>query len=639
MKKLLLSALMAATIATASATLTDVGYCNDTYFYPYSGLTIDHNANIGVAVKIPADMIANYAGGKIIGLKIAAGSDASNHPVTAFLRKGTLDSENLTSTNEYISYNQSGGWDQILYDTEWTIPEGLDEDIYFGVFTSNPERKYILNTSTLSRKADAGQYYLTEQVEGEKDDWFDISELNNYADYTIIAIRAIIELPDESYQNVMFLTKVVAPKIGIEGETTDALVYIKNDGQVPITSFEMTYTLGDKTFSQPITLEEELPVGFTTSRGNRLPIKYLGTGTQKVSITKVNGVENDAAEGTRTAEIEIISVPQETAEKYTRRPLVEYYCSESDHNSGTFEANMMVPGMAPFAGQVTYLPHHSNDKFGQNPVDVPAIIDGKEDILTLTDGDRLAQALYGGSLGAISIPSMVIDRTVQIDIAVLIGAPTAVMGNTLYPGDNAASIAYREALRRPTFASIDLTSKYDADNATVEITAAGTIEDNILPEGEKAKLSVFIIEETVQSDSQELPESESVNEQYPDGIFTHARVIRQTVTPFNGDEIEAGDFSKNYKVDIENPRWNTTHMKVVAILQRPETNDMWNRDIINTAEAPMTDDYVDSITEVEEITDAPAVYYNINGQRVASPAVPGVYLEQRGNTTRKIYVK
>lgn len=631
MKKLLLSAFIGAiggfSAYADSSTMTEFGYCDDPYIWIAEGISYGYDGNIGLAIRIPANAVQNYRGGKIIGMKIAAADQANEQEVRAFLRKGSLTSENLTSTTDNISWtplnSTMGDYSNILFDSEWTIPTDLTEDLYLGLYTTVTANQRVVGTSSYSASAKTNTVYIADTndlTELEPSNWDDITTIPTIYSSNI-CLKCIIELPSENYQNVMVINDAYMPNFAAVGKYTTGYFYFKNDGPTPITDFEITTTLGEESTAQTITIEgDPMPVGYNATTPLGVPINALGTGKHTVSITKVNGQPNDASAESSKFEFDLVGIPTEIASQHVRRPLYEYFCSETDHNSGRYQDQLIVPSIDAFKGHVTYLPQHSNDKFGQNPIDTPVYIGGEPTTITLTDGDRWAIKLYNG-INSVGIPAATIDRTIQMQKVVLAGK---VMAQTPMGSGTPTPLAFtyfmNEALTTPTFASVEIENDYNVENNTVNIKVSGTIAD-LLPEGEKAKLSVFIIEETVESDSQELPDMENIDELYPGRIFTHARVVRQTITNFYGEELEPGmDFVKTYNVEIENPRWNTDHMKVIAVIQRPETNDFLKMDVINTAEEPMTDNYVESGLETIETVRTPDnTLYDLQGRRLSAP--------------------
>lgn len=630
MKKFLLSALMGVLGLTAMAgsdAQVTFGYCNDEFVWVSDGLKDEQDMNFGLEIRLPARNIINYKGGKIVGLQIGASSDAYEHEVHAFLRTKAPNGEIVTETTDYIGWeamdNQGRGkLSDILFDKEWTIPEDLKNDLYVGLYTHIPADKAIIGFSANQQVAPSRSVYVAytyDQDVAEPTEWADITTLpfpvSNFA------IKCIIELPAENYQNVLMIENGYMPNICKADDTTTGLFYLRNEGLNEVKSFELTTTCGEQSLTSRFVYEDEgIKTNFTTPYAQPFPVPVFGTGHYKVEITKVNDEENTAADK-RAAEFDIVAVPAEVAEKHVRRPLYEYYTSENDHLSAINMDDCIRPVMQAFKGRFTFLAHHTNDKFAQNPVDVPSFVEGEQGFVTLSDADYWAMHLCNG-FNDIMMPSAPLDRTVHMNKVIYGGRAVAKHSMTITPTPQmmlADGQLMNQALSIPTFASVELDNKYNADTNTLEVKASGTIAD-LLPEGEKAKLQLFLIEESILSDSQEFQESASTAIRYPDGTYTHPRVIRQNITAdFWGDELEPGqDFLKTYTCELESTRWNPDHMKVVAVIARPETNDYLHMDVLNSAEKPITDTYEEpsAIATVEVENVGGNAIYDLQGRKL-----------------------
>ena len=611
------------------AATTEFGYCKDNVIWKYEGITLDHDANIGVAIRIPHESLYYYKGGRVVGFTFGAADGCKDHEINAFLRKGSPTSENVTSTTESVSFDEVNGSQgrltSVLFDKGWDIPEDLDEDMYLGLFTFQPANKHIIGLSAQSQNAPDNAVFLADTSDlsvKEPDNWSDINNLG----VTNVVLRAIIELPADNYTGVLQVVNAYMPNICQVGKPTNVYLYLKNDGTTEISSFTVNFACGEQSQTIPVTIEGgAMPIGYEsgTREALAIPVEVYGTGKHVLSITQVNGEDNGALEKDRTAEFDLIGVPEEEANKHTRRPLYEYYCSENDHKAGVYEKDLVAPVIAAFEGRCVYLPQHADDKFAQNPVETPAIIDGKQTTIELSDADRWAIRLFGDDINLVTIPAACIDRTLKMGIVREAGK--SFMDNVFASGvpyPQFAEIFVNEALNTPTFASVEVDNAFDAENRVATIKVSGTIAD-LLPEGEQATLSVYIVEESVWSDSQEFPDDESMAERFPDGMFDHMRVVRETVTPFWGEELKPGeDFVKTYVKELDNPTWNADHMKVVAVIQRPQTNHYLKLDVLNSTEEPLTDTYNtdSSISSVESSVNAGDVIYDLQGRRLSNAA-------------------
>ena len=637
---MLLGAAVIPAFADKAAT-TDYGYCNDDNISIGEGLAIDANANIGLAIRIPKESLTNYKGGRIIGFIFAAADGCKEHEINAFLRPGTWIEEEGTktlkfgetvaSTTDYVSFIPYAGYmglaEEKLFDKGWTIPEKLDEDMYLGLYTYQPAQKHIIGLSTLKQTAPANSVFLADTSDltvKEPDNWEDVNSLITVGANNPV-LRAIIELPSENYSNVLQIVGAYMPNICPVGAPSNVYLYLKNDGTSEISSFEITLSLGDTSNNYPITLSGgSMPLRYESPNRNpiKIPVNVLGTGKHVLTISKVNGEENGALDKDKSYEFDIVGVPTQIAQQHIRRPLYEFFATETYYKSGIYEKDYVVPAINAFKGRITYLPHHAHDKFAQNPIDVPAYINGEPTTIELSDADRLSIKLCQNDINKEMLCANCIDRTLSMQTLEIGGGKTSMDQVLISCATDKASIEYYipDALNIPTFASVELDNQFNAETRVATIKASGTIAD-LLPEGEKAKLSIFVIEETVWTNSQELPDSEDMLERFPDKNFNHSRVIRETVTDFWGDELEPGkDFVKTYTIELDNPNWNVDHMKVVAVVQRPETNDHLHLDVLNTAEEPLTETYEESgISQIEGSARFSTVIYDLQGRRLNAP--------------------
>ncbi len=636
MKKLLLSALACLAALGAYAQDDDktlqkeLGHTNDQYVSMGEGIGLGEDGTLGVAVRFTAKQLQQYKGGKIVGMMVGAGDGCkTDQPVRIFLKKRDLFSESLIEQNDLIAWEQGpqyyGLLSPILFDTPWDIPDNIREDIYVGLYSDVKGGQNVIGVSMNNQTASERTVFLAESFEGDKapsnwDDILSIPELSAMPNNAIL--RLLIELPAENYRNVVVFKNGFMPNICIANDHNTGYFLLKNDGDKTVKDFDLAITHGDNTINQHFSIEGEGLLSNKSSEGPQpLPIYISDTGHYVIEITRINGEENTATDK-KSVEFDIVAVPASVAVEHVRRPVYEQYCSESDYNTGVHTDLYIKPFINAHKNGITFLPHHASDKFLQNPVDVPAIVEGKQDFMTLSDADRWAIILCGGASNVI-MPSCTIDRTIQMaKVNLNVAIANTPMGNgTIVP--KAAEICFADAVKVPTFASVALENNYDAATNMINVKASGSIAD-LLPEGEKAKLSLFLIEESIETDSQEFPESEQYAQMYPDGKFTHPRVIRQNITDdFWGDELEPGqDFVKTYSFELENPRWNVDHMKVIALIQRPETNEFLHHDILNSAEEPLTETYEEpaSINSVAIDRTEKGGIYDLQGRKLNVPA-------------------
>lgn len=145
---------------------------------------------------------------------------------------------------------------------------------------------------------------------------------------------------------------------------------------------------------------------------------------------------------------------------------------------------------------------------------------------------------------------------------------------------------YEEALARPTFVAIDMQAKYNLADMTAEIRVEGDIADGVILDDEPLFVSLFVVEDGVESMSQ-LGNDDPDTKLPSEDPYIHNNVIRLQPTPMYGEQLESnsGAFSKTFDIEVE-PDWNTENMRIVACVNRGEENGHYDKEIINAAEIP-----------------------------------------------------
>ncbi len=598
--------------------------------WPATGIpvTVD-GATIGLSMKFSAAMLAPYQGGKIVSVRCAFGDGASNSPVKFFVRKGSANAENLASSDINVNF----GWNTADF-TPVTIPAGNTEDFYVGCICNPPKDKYFLYGSTYGGLK-ANECYLCFNAEQPlaQQEWADKYMVYPTEPYPWL-LFVTVQMPDGSLENILNLERSVHNNTGIAGSTGSQFMTVSNGGTNDINSIEITMTQGDKSWNHKVDLESAIPGGTSATVSIMAPFNYLASGDVKIEISKVNDQPNNAGENERSFDASLVAVPADVAKNFTKRPVLELVVGETQYRSASNYAECIEPMQEAYGDRITELIHHHIDQFSMNVVDDFPWDDALRLIYTYTE--NMNDARY---------PCMWVDRCDQLN------NPLTLTGNYKatvcydFITPMFLSAIFDEALAVPTFASLELVPTYDAEARTVKLTVNGNITPGVLAEGEVPTLHVYLIEKNVASTSQELPDSEWTDENYPadpvTGLRTyiHPSVIRVMPTPLFGENItESGEFTRTYDMELESRSWNAENMRCIAFVQRPMTRNIRNRDIINSAEVPVTET---SIRNVDADTaDSTAEFFNISGMRVdRSKLTPGIYVVRNGKTVKKILVK
>lgn len=624
LRGMLASVLTAGAAATAHSQSIDIGYANvqQDQVYAYDGVATDEDASVYVAAILTPDIMQTYAGGRIVALRMGWSCSYQTGKVDMFIREGSLNAENTITKTGTAKF----GWNTFTLDTPYQIPEN-PENIVIGYHVNTKAKTYCIPHSWLNTKP-ANSFYITQdnfKLPDGRYEWEDVSQT-----YGPLLILAVIEV-DNDITNRAEITTIVAPEIFNEGDTGTGLFTIANRGSNDISKIRLQYKLGDKEKKHTISLSSSIKPN--SSSKISVPVAALGTGETTVSIVQVNGKPN-GLETSKT--LPILTVPKEVSDKYTRRPLLEYFGSEGSHYNVLYYESYFMGVYEDYKDQMSIVCHHLNDQFmTRDDEDTQMLVD-------LADGD----------LTQVQVPSMTLDRSIQSSNA-LIFSPLTVAYSILTPTPYAVAV-YDEALAVPTFANINVSNTYDADKAEVTINVNGYIEPGVLPEGEKLKLTVYLLEDNVASTAQDWADANQ--EEAYGGVYHHQNLIRQQPVPIWGDELDGdGNYSRSYVVEIDPEEWKQEDMHVVALLHRSENNIRTSRQVINCAEAAFGQSSIHEITldgtsdvqvavtdgtiTVNGSTDGVRVY-TLSGAQVANRSLAaGLYVVAKGAFTSKVLVK
>jgi hypothetical protein len=597
--------------ATAATTTRDFGYVDPSEtVYEATGWSYTVANEQAYVIKIPAATLATYGGGTVKALKFGWCSRTAGK-VTAIVRSGAIDSETVASQDATVKF----GWNTITFSEPYTLPNP-PEDLYVGVRLTMPVNEYCVATGTYSAILKGVNFttdYAVNDYYGGAEIWEDLYPYDTNAGN--LMMLAVVEYDADAHLNELAITDIRYSNVALAGEYGTAKMTFVNEGSNNVNSLTVSYSIDGETKYKNLSLTDPITPGST--KDVAMPLLALGTGTMTVGVSHVNAKPNNI---TSSLDINMLAIPDYVAEKYVKRPVAEYYGSESEHYTpGSMYFPAFIEGLDSYGDAISMVAHHLDDKF--------SVGDDEDTQLMLDMVDNDSSLVY--------LPMMTIDRCNQVNnLSPMSGTPAFFV---LQPGF--VNYAYDEALAVPTLASVNIDGTYDAATHTGSLTISGTIEPDVLPADEKLWLTTYIVEDSVATDSQEFPSSDKILEMYPDGIFYHSGVIRVQPCDIHGEEMAEGDYSVTYPFELDED-WNWLNMRVVAFLQRPQTNDKFDRNIINSGERRLS--AVASISEItaDEALDNAQEIYNIGGQRLSRrPTTPGIYLVRSGNQAQKVVIR
>lgn len=588
-----------------------VGYPIDyDYIYSYDGFGgLDKDTKIGAAILVTRDMVAPYIGANIKGLRIGWADPTASTKATTFART-ELNGEDLAAGTGTLYDRNNGSWNTVNFKTPITIAEDFDH-IYVGYQCTLKAGSW--GVSNMYPHNQAGSAFLSR--EGVNDEsgqllWEDLSESGT------LSIQLIVEGETSEYGNIASLQNLRRYPIATQGETSDGLLTLCNEGMSSINSLTLTYTLGEKSEEKTIPLKTAILKGKKANIA--VPVCNLGTGEHSVSITKVNDADN-RLKGTIT--YYQTAVPADVAERYTRRPLVEWIESENAWNCVKYYDDYLAPGIDSYRDRMSLLSCHFEDQFMTG--------DDEELEMLLHLCDKDSSKIY--------VPTFMIDRTQMVTYssdAICNYAPWAqgvVMPQFVGP-------LYEAALELPTFASVTAEIDYDEQTLKGQITVSGEVAENILAESDELGLVVVLVEDKVDSDSQLIDEvkqddkkdDKKVRRKGDDdgsqvyGHVTHNNVGRYRLTPLYGDVItEEGTYSKTYDFELEED-WKVQDMRVLAYLTlNPQKNGKWRGNVINSTEQAFPTPEGIRTTTLSSTTGRA---YDLQGRQLQGHAAKGIMI-------------
>lgn len=593
-----------------------IGHCNySEQIYEWDGLSYPDDIRAGVAVKLTRDMFADYIGGKVKALRIGWDTKAYNGKVDLFIRT-SFDGPDLITGSGTVRF----GWNNVDLDSLWTLPD-VDE-LIVGYYTDLKDNECCISKFYPQNQPNSC-FLFSGGYEDGQEVWEDLNELG-----TLAIMMTVID-QDGRFNNLGRVTGLRYESVAIQGQDNSGEFVIKNTGSNTITSVEVTSAIGDNTVSKTVNLSKSIAPG--ASSKVILPITFPASGKGNVSLTKINGVE--CANPFKT-DATFIAIPQAVAQKYTKRPLIEFFVSENNYRVPEYFDEFFLPDFTKVADDYTLVCQHLDDQF---------MIGDDEAIqmaLSLTNNDSMK----------VYVPAIIFDRVDYMTGYPMVNGTPFLFGIP-YPGNYAP--LYNAISQKPTFASVDIASENYGDN-DIKITVSGTIEPGVMPADEPLFLTVYLMENQVKSDSQKGGDGKDDGKDDKDGegttiSYTHYNLIRENLTPMWGQEVHPAE-DGTYEMTFYAKRYSDydpTKLSITAFLNRGEQTSHMERNVINSevalAPLPVGIESVSQDATIEQrdgtffVGGKQAEIYSVSGVRITGkPAVPGIYILRAGDRTVKM---
>lgn len=598
--------------------------------YPYTGF--NNSSEVGgtlhFAVKLDASKFDAYVGAKITGLRVgwSEGSKPMTPSMDVSVRDG-LDGNVLASGKKDA---MAFGYNDIMFDSPYIIAGGMD--LYIGGSVAWEPDTWLATGIFYTPLPEKSQFFAAEEDrQNGKLQWQDVTD-----DSMGLLVFAIVEAEGSQYDDKATLKVVRANEFQSLSNPGNAYLSIANEGGNDLSSIEVTTALGDKTWSMELNVSGSVPAGQTKAlRGG---VQALGAGEHEVWLSKVNGkvVENPSK-----VKVNFIGVAEDVAKRYPRRPLIERWVSESEYRTPIYTDDWFMPGVEDYRDRVSLLSHHASDQFMvYHEFDTDVDCEDLQMLIDLAGGDKMLVTIPGFSIDRSYIPENPIARVTDRTTAYNFVNPDFVSG------------MYDAALATPSIASVGVEASLAGQQ--LNVTVKGDIEPAMLPADEQLYVSVCVLEDGIESTSQEFPGDEEVIERY-NGKYTHNDVIRLQLTPMYGEAIGAGGaYEKTFTCQLD-PQWNKDKLRVIAFVNR-DADDSNHMQVLNSTELAFSQVGLHGVTlpvenyfavdgrSIVALGDTLCEVYTLDGKRVSgSYLAPGVYLVKTagatGTAVRKVVVK
>lgn len=577
---------------------TYLGYAKyDDQIWEYDGIYLDHDAKVGCAILLTRDMLEPYVGGTIVGMRVGWCTSQRSGIYEGFVRN-TFNGEDLSTGKATVSYSYQAstpGWTNMTMKA-YEIPEDV-EQLVVGFTTNIKKDEYAIPNLYPHYTPNSCYLWVEGDLDAEgKPRWVDMNEMG------ILPILLTIRDSKGTFNFLPTVTLITHDGVVSTDEAGDCLMCIKNRGSQAIRNIEVTSRQGEQSWSKTISLSTPINPGLT-SKVFMAPLYAFHSGDLEMSITKVNGTALATPE---VHKLNLIGVPRAVDEAYLRRPLVEYYESENNYRSARYYDDIVGPVVEKKKADITFVCQHLDDQFMTGDDDATALA------LRLCDQDS----------AYISIPAMTIDRDMTPDniLFQMNSAPNA-MFSVLY--DPYSTQAIEAAINHPTFVNVEVSGEVKEDGETLQVSVGGDIANGIMPEGERPRLTVYLMEKNVDTDSQLFWTEEEKEETM--GHYTHANVIREILSDPKGDVINAeGTIQASYSTTLY-PEYDRNNLYLVAFVHRDGSRGGRYMCVFNSAEGNITDPTgIISIDNGRMSREADAVY-DLSGRRVTKPT-KGIYI-------------
>ncbi len=579
-----------------SSTQRAVGYIvnNTPDSITTKGVMIGTPGDYPVAVLTTDDLLSNYIGCKVIGIRVAAAkslgkSELFLYPVTG----GMVSEEGITKSQRLYE-----GWNNVFFngDTSWEIQEG--QSLLVGFEYKETDAMVESGTGGLCTVGESkGNDFLVLGDFGSGQGWYGFSGRGSLCIQLIVDVSS---LPARdltlSYVDTGFRYKKAGEEIGM-------YVIATNTGLEDIEHYTLSCQLDEQT-PQQFTYNKTLPEQGEEHLQPTITLPTdLNIGEHHLTITLLDG-DNTEPLSEKATETVTFYVYDQTLPR--QKTYVEQYTSQQEY---------MVSVVDPIFNQVA----DNNTSMALVNIFAP--------------GEPLAipEASYLHELYAYTLPSFTSNRSY------FPGESYIAYDVNYYAEQYAAFVPsiindiILQDLLQPAFATVNLSATYDESTRLLTIDTTGELAEGATDILGTPALTLLLTENDVVGQQTVLNKVTGRTKVQND--YVHQHVLRTFITPPLGDAVDVSglQYTAHHTITID-PAWNIQNMTLVAFITRSadavNDDNVLQMDITNCNSLSLAD--LTSIKPIHTIDDAtPSDYFTLDGRRLASPPTQkGIYIHQ-----------
>lgn len=529
MKKLLLlfTLILTAFAVNAQDGEMEYGYCSNEVA---NRKGFNKQCTTNALIEIPAEQAAKFEGAQITKVKMYIGNYGSTK-AKAVIYNSLDDVEPAYAEEGTVAANE---WCEITLSAPYTIGT---EAIYVGyqVECTHEDAPAAFDEGPASSYGDILGYY-----EGD-------SYKYTHIGYGNLSIKVYLT-GDNLPKYDVTLDEIIADEYVITNEEFTLGGTVTNTASKAITSYDVTYQIGDQT---PVT--QTINCNFYSGESHTFEINGVklnenGTYAVNVTVSNLNGNADETPENNTLSQY-ITSVSEFVPRKVLIEDYSTAYCSNCPRTHDYLES------IGKKRKDFTWLVHHS----GYYP-----------DIYTL-DESLAYEWFYGGSTYA---PAMMLDRTNLDHLDT--GSGTSPVFSPINKQQIETLLDY--CVSQPAIVNVDINRNYNKDTRELAVEISGKFQG--VPSRE-TYLHVF------------LTESEIIGVQSGiQGDYEHNNALRKVMTTTWGDKLTLSNsdtYLETYTCTLDQ-EWVPENMNIIAFVSFYSNTDISGCEILNTNWLPLLDD-------------------------------------------------